>query len=161
MVATPATKALQAAAIAFTEHPYTHDPRTSSYGLEAAEALGCDPAEVFKTLICIVDTTPVVAIAPVLASVNLKALAQCAGARKARMAEVEHAERLSGYVAGGISPFGQRSALATYVDSAITMCEWIYVSGGRRGFDVRVRSVDLIDFTQATVCDLARPATRR
>lgn len=161
MVATPATKALQTAAIAFTEHPYAHDPRSSSYGLEAAQALGCDPAEVFKTLICIADTTPVVAIAPVLATVNLKSLAQCAGARKARMAEVEHAERLSGYVAGGISPFGQRTALATYVDSAITMCEWIYVSGGRRGFDVRVRSVDLIDLTQATVCDLARHATHR
>lgn len=161
MVATPATKALQTAAIAFTEHPYAHDPRSNSYGLEAALALGCDPAEVFKTLICIADTTPVVAIVPVLATVNLKSLAQCAGARKARMAELEHAERLSGYVAGGISPFGQRTTLATYVDSTITVCEWIYVSGGRRGFDVRVRSVDLIDITQATVCDLARHATHQ
>ena len=161
MVATPATTALQAAGIAFTAHPYAHDPRNSSSGIEAAQALGCDPAEVFKTLICIADTAPVVAIVPVLATVNLKTLAQCAGARKARMAEVDHAERITGYIAGGISPFGQRTALATYVDRAITMGEWVYVSGGRRGFDVRVRSADLIALTQATVCDLARHATHR
>lgn len=161
MAGTKAVTALRSAGITFTEHTYTHDPRHPSFGIEAAEALGCDPREVFKTLICVVDTTPVVAIVPVLATVNLKALASCAGGRKATLAEVSDAERWTGYIAGGISPFGQRTQRPTFLDDSAQAHAHIYVSGGQRGFDIRVQTADLIVLTQATVCDLARDATHR
>jgi Cys-tRNA(Pro)/Cys-tRNA(Cys) deacylase len=159
VVGTPATIALTQAEIAFTEHTYTHDPRHPSFGQEAAEALQCDPAEVFKTLICLVDETPVVAIVPVFTTVDLKALAKAASGRKARMAPVTDAERVTGYRAGGISPFGQRTKLRTYLDATAEMFEQVYVSGGRRGFDVRLQTADLIQVTNAVVCDLGRDAT--
>jgi Cys-tRNA(Pro)/Cys-tRNA(Cys) deacylase len=158
---TPATNALKRANVTFTEHPYAHDPRHPSFGLEAAEALQCDPAEVFKTLICVVDDAPVVAIVPVLTTVDLKALAKAAGGRKARMAPVADAERWTGYHAGGISPFGQRSAYPTFVDASALNFEQIYVSGGQRGLDVRMAPTDLITVTHAVACDLGRDATHQ
>ena len=108
---TPAIAALIRAKVAHTLHPYHHDPATTAFGDEVVAALGWDPERVFKTLVASVDGALVVGIVPVAAHLDLKALAAAAGGKKASMAKVADAERSSGYVAGGISPLGQRKAL--------------------------------------------------
>ena len=107
---TPATVALRRAGIDFTLRAYEHDPRATSYGLEAAEALGVDPARVFKTLMASARLALVVGIVPGDRHLDLKALARALGGSRAVMAEVAAAERATGYVAGGISPVGQKRA---------------------------------------------------
>ena len=105
---TPAVLALRAAGVAFTVHEYAHDPRSGSFGLEAAHELGLDPDRVYKTLMASADGRLVVAVVPVSGKLDLKSLARALSASKASMAEVQDAERATGYVAGGISPFGQK-----------------------------------------------------
>src|SRR3954452_18633987 len=108
---TPATVALARAGVAFTRHEYAHDPRAASFGLEAAEQLGLDPACVLKTLVAAVDGALTVGVVPVSGQLDLKALARAVGGSRAVMADVAAAERATGYVAGGISPVGQRKPL--------------------------------------------------
>ena len=115
---TPAITALTAAGVAFAVHTYDHEPGSGSYGLEAASALGKDPARVFKTLVASVDGRLVVAVVPVAGSLDLKALAGAAGGKRAELADPALAERTTGYVLGGISPLGQRKALPTVIDAA-------------------------------------------
>ena len=115
---TPATVALDRAGVAYTLHPYDHDPRAVSYGLEAAEALGVDPARVFKTLLATLDGELVVGIVPVSGQLDLKALARALGGSRAVMADVAAAERATGYVAGGISPIGQKRPHRTVLDAS-------------------------------------------
>ena len=146
---TPATVALARAGIAFRLHEYTHDPRAESYGLEAAEALGLDPARVFKTLMASVDGRLAVVVVPVSGQLDLKALARALGASRASMAEVAVAERATGYVAGGISPVGQRRAHPTVVDSTALDHPSIFVSAGRRGLDLEIAPADLVRITEA------------
>lgn len=153
---TAATLALARAAIAFTSHVYDHDPRSESYGREAAHVLGLDSALVFKTLVATVDGQPTVAIVPVSGSLDLKALAQVCGGRKAELADAAVAQRLTGYVLGGISPIGQRRALPTVLDSTAQSLATIYVSGGRRGFDIGLAPDDLISATGASYAAIAR-----
>ena len=156
-MSTPATVFLTNAGIDFSEHRYAHDPAAASFGLEAAEVLGLQPDVVFKTLMARLDGNRgllVVAIVPVNALLNLKSLARAAGVKKATMAEVADAERSSGYVAGGISPFGQRKRLATFVDETAEICDRMYVSGGQRGFDIGIDPADLISALDATVAPL-------
>jgi Cys-tRNA(Pro)/Cys-tRNA(Cys) deacylase len=123
--------------------------------LEAAEALGVEAAQVFKTLIATLQAKNfIVAIVPVTSQLSLKALALAAGGKSARMAEAKEAERITGYVAGGISPLGQKRRLVTVIDdSALTHAE-IFVSGGRRGLDIGVAPMDLITLTAAKVADI-------
>ncbi|MBO9520358.1 MAG: Cys-tRNA(Pro) deacylase [Nocardioidaceae bacterium] len=153
---TPATVALEKAGIAFTVHTYEHDPGASSYGLEAAEALGLDPGEVFKTLLADTDRGTVVGIVPVTGSLDLKALAAAVGAKKATMADPAAAERLTGYVVGGISPLGQKRRLRTVLDESASALPVIYVSGGRRGFDLGLSPADLVGLLDATTARIAR-----
>ena len=135
---TPAAKALERAGIAFQLREYAHDPRSASYGLEAASALGLDPTSVYKTLLASIDESElVVAIVPVSASLNLKALAKAAGGKRAKMADPAAAERATGYVRGGISPFGQKKRLRSFVDEGVLALELVHVSGGRRGLGER------------------------
>jgi len=147
--ATPATIALSKAGIAHTLHPYEHDPASRSYGEEAASALGVSTSRVFKTLLAEVDGKLVVAVVPVAGSLDLKALAAAVGGKRAAMADVALAERTTGYVAGGISPVGQRKSLPTVVDSAALDHPTIYVSAGRRGLDLELAPSDLIAITTA------------
>lgn len=156
--ATPAVRALSRARVPFSEHPYDHDPDHPSYGMEAAEALGLDPDTVFKTLLADVDGRLVVAVLPVTASLSLKALAAAVGGKKARLAAPGDAERTTGYVVGGISPLGQRKALPTVVDASADALPTMYVSGGRRGFDVGLAPGDLIRVTRATTAEICAPA---
>lgn len=153
---TPATVALAAAGIAFTAHAYEHDPANMNFGLEAAAALNLDPDQVFKTLMAEVDGALVVAIVPVTGKLDLKALAAAVGGKKAEMADAALAERKTGYVVGGISPIGQKTALPTVLDETAELWDTIYVSGGRRGFDIELAPADLVRVTGAVIADIAR-----
>ncbi|MDN5717945.1 MAG: Cys-tRNA(Pro) deacylase [Janibacter sp.] len=158
--ATPATRALAAAGLEFTEHPYEHDPAAQSYGLEAAEAIGAPPERVFKTLLAQTDLPRdhglVVGIVPVTGQLDLKALAAAVGAKKATMADPVLAERTTGYVVGGISPIGQKRALATVLDASALEHDTVFVSGGRRGLDLELLPSDLVAATSATVAAIAK-----
>jgi Cys-tRNA(Pro)/Cys-tRNA(Cys) deacylase len=152
---TPATAALAAAGVPFVSHPYTHDPGTPSYGLEAAEVLGVEPARVFKTLMIDVEGTLAVGIVPVSGTLDLKAVAAALGAKKAVMADPKLAERRSGYVLGGISPLGQRRPSPTVLDQSALGFDTILVSGGRRGLDVELAPQDLIRLTGAQTAPIS------
>ncbi|MEL4318093.1 Cys-tRNA(Pro) deacylase [Leifsonia sp. YIM 134122] len=153
---TPATAALSAAGIAFSAHVYEHDPRATNFGTEAAEKLGLDPEQVFKTLVADVAGTLVVAVVPVTGMLDLKALAAAAGGGKAVMADPKLAERKSGYIVGGISPIGQKTPLMTVIDETAILFDTVFVSGGRRGFDIELAPDDLASITGATFAAIAR-----
>ena len=153
---TPATVALTAAGIPFDVRTYEHDPRAVSYGLEAADALGVEPERVFKTLLASLDGRLVVGIVPVSGQLDLKALARALGGSKAVMAEVAAAERATGYVAGGISPVGQRRSHPTVLDDSALGFATILVSGGRRGFDLELAPHDLVAITGAVTATIRR-----
>lgn len=153
---TPATVALDRAGVAYTRHPYEHDPSAGSYGLEAAAALGVDPAQVFKTLLVDTGTGLAVGIAPVDGQLDLKALAAAIGTKSVAMADPAAAERSTGYVVGGISPIGQKRALPTVLDDTAFGFETVYVSGGRRGFDIGLSPADLAAVTRAVRARIGR-----
>ncbi|HEX6886866.1 MAG TPA: Cys-tRNA(Pro) deacylase [Candidatus Nanopelagicales bacterium] len=155
---TPATRVLAEAGVKHVLRTYVHDPRSASFGLEAAEALGVAPERVFKTLLADVDGALVVGIVPVDTQLDLKALAAAVGGKRAAMAEVARAERATGSVAGGISPLGQRHAHATVLDESALGHATVLVSGGRRGLDVELEPGDLVTLTHARLAPIARPA---
>jgi len=148
---TPATTAARRAGIAFTVHEYEHDPSAASYGLEAAHALALDPARVFKTLVADRDGALTVCVVPVTGELDLRSLG-----KRARLAETTKAERTTGYVAGGISPLGQRRALPTLVDESALEHDTIFVSAGRRGLEIELSPRDLVALTKADVRPLRR-----
>lgn len=156
MASTPATVALSALGIRFLEHEYRHDRANTSFGLEAAAVLGVEPDRVFKTLLADADGTLVVGIVPVSGRLDLKSLALAVGARKAVLADPALAERRTGYVVGGISPIGQKTRLVTVLDETAELFDTVYVSGGRRGFDLELAPADLITATSAIVASIAR-----
>lgn len=136
---------------------FAHDPTSAlPYGLEAAAALDADPARVFKTLVTEVDAALVLAILPVAERLDLKALAAAVHGRRASMAETAVAERATGYVTGGISPFGQRKRLRTVLDEHALSHETIWVSAGRRGLEVELSPTALITVTAAITTRLTR-----
>ncbi len=153
---TPATKALERAGLEVRTHAYEHDPKAESYGLEAATALDLDPKRVFKTLVASVDGKLTVAIVPVERQLDLKALAAAAGGKRAEMAKVADAQRATGYVAGGISPLGQRKALPTVIDDSALTHETVFVSGGRRGLEIELAPAELQRLTRAAAAPIAR-----
>jgi len=153
---TPATVALAAAGISFTPHAYTHDPANRNFGEEAATVLGLDPEQVFKTLLADVDGKLVVAIVPVTGKLDLGALAAAVGGKRAAMADPVVAQRKTGYVLGGISPIGQKSAHPTVLDETAELFDTVFVSGGKRGFDIELSPADLIGVTGAIVAAIAR-----
>jgi Cys-tRNA(Pro)/Cys-tRNA(Cys) deacylase len=159
---TPATAALDRAGITYSVHTYEHDPSAPGYGLEAARALGLPPERVFKTLLADTDGGPrpetLVAIVPVTGSLDLKALAATVGAKKATMADPAAAERLTGYVVGGISPIGQKRPLRAVLDESALDHPTVYVSGGRRGLDLGIAPADLVTMLDATTARIRRDA---
>ena len=153
---TTATIALQRAKIPFTLHEYAHDPRAASYGLEASDALGLPPGQVFKTLVAAVDGgTLAVGVVPVDRQLDLKALATAVGGKRAAMAEVSAAERATGYVAGGISPVGQRRRLPVVIDASALSLGTLLVSAGRRGLEIEIAPGDLVAATGGRVAPIA------
>ncbi|MEU5421779.1 Cys-tRNA(Pro) deacylase [Streptomyces sp. NPDC001407] len=153
---TPAVVALERAGVPFTVHAYAHDPAVASYGEEAAEALGVDPGQVFKTLVAEVDGALTVAVVPVSGSLDLKALATAVGGKRAAMADPAAAERATGYVRGGISPLGQRRKLPTVLDASAGAYATICVSAGRRGLEAELSPADLAALTDAVLAPVAR-----
>ena len=141
---TPATVALARAGVPFTLHPYRHDDAATHFGEEAAAALGVDPERIFKTLLADLGDELVVAVLPVARQLDLKALAATLGAKKATMADPAAAARSTGYVLGGISPFGQRTRLRTVLDASASGFPTVYVSAGKRGLQVEVAPADLL-----------------
>lgn len=156
MSGTPATVALAAAGIPFTAHEYAHDPGNTNFGLEAADVLGLDPGQVFKTLMAEVDGQLVVGIVPVSGKLDLKALAAATGGKKAEMGDPKLAERRTGYVVGGISPIGQKLRHVTVLDETAELYDTVFVSGGRRGFDIELAPADLVRATGAIIAAIAR-----
>lgn len=151
---TPATVLLTAQRIPHTLHPYEVSPDAPNYGALVAEALGVAPERVFKTLIAEVDGRLVVGVVPVTGDLDLKALAQAAGGKRAALADRAAAERSSGYVRGGISPLGQRRPLPTVVDDSALALDHMLVSAGRRGLQVAVAPADLIRLTDAVTAQI-------
>jgi Cys-tRNA(Pro)/Cys-tRNA(Cys) deacylase len=146
--------------VPFKTHGYKHDPKHESYGIEAAEKLGLDPRTVFKTLVAQVDGRLVVAIVPVERQLDLKALAAAVKGKRAQMAAIPDAERATGYVAGGISPLGQRKHLPAVIDESALEHDAIHVSGGRRGLELELSPHDLRRLTRATVAPISGPPRR-
>jgi Cys-tRNA(Pro)/Cys-tRNA(Cys) deacylase len=152
---TPAVIAARKARIPFVVHEYVHDPQAKSYGLEAAEKLGLEPARVFKTLVVESDNGALaVGIIPVGALLSMKLMARALDAKKAAMAERSAAERATGYVMGGISPLGQKKRLRTVLDDSALAHATIYVSGGRRGLDLELAPTDLLRLSGASTAAL-------
>jgi Cys-tRNA(Pro)/Cys-tRNA(Cys) deacylase len=147
--------ALERAGIPFTLHEYAHDPRNESYGTEASEALGVSADRVFKTLVAEVDGALVTGVVPVEGQLDLKALAAACGGKKAAMAPVAAAERATGYVAGGISPLGQRKRLPTVLDASAETFDTMFCSAGRRGLEIELAPADLVRLTGAKVAPVS------
>ena len=155
---TPATALLTRLGIRHAVHRYAHDPRRGAYGREASDALGVPPERVFKTLVADVDGALTVGVVPVARQLDLKALAAAAGGKRATMADVAAAERATGYVAGGISPLGQRKRLPVVVDAAALDFATVFCSGGRRGLEIEVAPHDLVRASSGVVAAISRPA---
>lgn len=155
--ATPATKDLKKRGVPFECHSYDFDPGALGIGEQAAKALGIAPDRLFKTLIVMIDGKQIAsALTPVDAETRMKQLAGAFGGKRAAMATMAEAERATGYIKGGISPFGQRQKLKTVVDRSIENHETIFVNGGRRGLQIEIASNDLLTGLDAILADLAR-----
>jgi Cys-tRNA(Pro)/Cys-tRNA(Cys) deacylase len=156
--ATPAITALLAAEVPHEVLRYHHDPQNESFGEEAvnelAEVEGVEPEQVYKTLIIALPKGLAVAVLPVPSQLSLKAAAAALGVAKATMADRAAAERSTGYVLGGISPFGQRKRLPTVVDSSAMRWDRVLCSAGKRGWDVALHPQDLIRLTKAVTADI-------
>jgi Cys-tRNA(Pro)/Cys-tRNA(Cys) deacylase len=155
---TPATALLARLGIAHSVHAYDHDPRRGAYGQEASDALGVPPERVFKALVADVDGALTVGVVPVAGQLDLKALAAAVGGKKAAMADVAAAERATGYVAGGISPLGQRRRLPVVIDSSALEFVTVFCSGGRRGLEIELAPADLVRAAGARVAVIASPS---
>ena len=153
---TPATTALDGAGVDYEITEYEVPDAEEGYGSAVVAALGLDADTVGKTLVAELDDgRHVVAVVPVSGSLDLKALARAAGAKRAAMADPGVAERLTGYVVGGSAPLGHRRALPVFVDELLTLDEVVHVSGGRRGLELSLRPADLVAATSAVVADLS------
>ena len=152
---TPAIRELEAAGVGFQVLEYERGDSMHDFGKEAADKLGLDPDQVFKTLLVTVDGRVAVAVVPVSGKLALKAVAKALGAKQAEMCDPSIAERITGYVRGGISPFGQKKRLPTVIDEMATIFDTVYVSGGKRGLDVAVAPDDLIRVLDAIVAQIA------
>ena len=156
--ATPAIVMLEAAGVAFAVTEFHHEPGERNYGQLAAEALGIDPDRVFKTLVANLATErgveQVVGIVPVSGQLSLRELAAALGGKRAEMCPVDLAQRLTGYVVGGISPFGQKKRLRTAIDETCILFDTVFVSGGKRGLDIEIAPDALVAVLDAVVAPI-------
>ena len=161
MAATPALTALAKAGVPHDVHSYVHDRKSDAYGAEAVDALsslGVSPEQIFKTLVVSLTGGPgglAVAVVPVPHKLSLKAIAAALGASKAVMADAKAVTRSTGYVLGGVSPLGQRTALPTVVDSSALAWDRVLCSAGKRGLEVELSPTDLVAATSAVTADIA------
>ena len=151
---TPATVALSKAGVAFTLHEYDYDPNAARIGMQAAQALGVDPARLLKTLMAKAGNATVCVLVPSDAEVNLKKLAAAAGAKDAAMLAAAEAERITGDHVGGISPFGQKKRVRVFVAQSALAHRTVIVNGGRRGLQIELAPNDLVRVLEATAADV-------
>ncbi len=151
---TPATIVLGKAGVAFDLTTYDYDPGPERVGLQAAEALGEDPARVLKTLVVLLDGKPACVVLPSDREVSMKKLAAALGGKSAGMMPVPDAERITGYKVGGVSPFGQRKRLPTAVEEAALAQPYVFVNGGQRGLQMRLAPADLVAALGATAASI-------
>jgi Cys-tRNA(Pro)/Cys-tRNA(Cys) deacylase len=151
---TPATVALAKAGVAFTLHEYDYDPNAQRIGMQAAEALGVDPARLLKTLMAKAGAKIVCVLVPSDAEVSLKKLAAAAGAKDAAMLPAAEAERVTGYHVGGISPFGQKKPARAFIEAAALAHDTIIVNGGRRGLQIEIAPAELLAVLEAKAAEL-------
>jgi Cys-tRNA(Pro)/Cys-tRNA(Cys) deacylase len=152
---TPATAAMDKAKKPYEVLEYEYDPDAASIGLQAAEAMGLPPHQVFKTLMTTTGDEPLIAVVPSDRELNLKALAHAAGKKSVAMMKVPDAERLSGFKVGGISPLGQKKRIRTFFDESALALPFIVVNGGQRGLQIKAKPQDLIEATAATTAAIA------
>jgi Cys-tRNA(Pro)/Cys-tRNA(Cys) deacylase len=151
---TAATLALTKAGVSFMLLPYDYDPDAPRIGLQAAEALGKDPAQVFKSLMAEVDGRPVCVVVPSDSEVSMKKLAAAFGGKSAHMMKPADAERLTGFKVGGISPFGQRKAVPTAIDETAELYDEVLINGGQRGLLIGLSPADAMRVAQMKSIDL-------
>ena len=150
------------AGVVHAVHEYAHDARSSlrdggrGYALEAVEALGIEAARVFKTIVVAVDGRLALAVVPADAEVDLKAVADALGGRRAVVAPAAEAEKATGYVLGGISPLGTRRPLPLVLDASAGSFPTIHVSAGRRGLEIELAAADLVRLTSGQLAPIAR-----
>jgi len=152
--ATRATQTLEKHRVSFAVHTYEYDPDAQRTGMQAAEALGEEPARVLKTLMALVDGKPVCAIVPSDREISMKKLAAAFGGKSAQMMKPPDAERLTGYKVGGISPFGQMRKVPVAVEEAALAHELVYINGGQRGLQVRLAPADAVAVLNAKTASL-------
>lgn len=153
---TPATIALTKAGITFATATYDYDPDADRVGLQAAQALGVSPSIVLKTLMAEVDGRPVCVVVPSDEEVNMKKLAAAFGGKSAHMMKPADAERLTGYKVGGISPFGQKKLVPSCVEEMATLEEEVFLNGGQRGLQIRLKPAALVLALGGKTADLIR-----
>jgi Cys-tRNA(Pro)/Cys-tRNA(Cys) deacylase len=151
---TQGTLLLDKLGIAYTLHPYEYDPDAPRIGLHAAESLGIDPGQTFKTLMAEVDGKPVCVVIPSDAEASMKKLAATFGGKAAAMMKVPDAERLTGYKVGGIGPFGQKRKVPTALDETAELYDCIYINAGQRGLLLSIAPRDAARAAEMIVADL-------
>ena len=151
---TPATLALQKAGVAFALHEYEYDPNAERIGMQAAEALGIEPARLLKTLMARAGEVVVCVLVPSDREVNLKKLAAVAKAKSAVMLGAAEAERITGYHVGGISPFGQKKRARVFIEQSVLAFPQVVCNGGRRGLQVELAPADLVRVLDAKAAEI-------
>ncbi len=151
---TPATRLLREKGVAFTEHPYRYEEKGGTR--VSARELGVDEHAVIKTLVMEdEDRQPLIVLMHGDREVSTKALARLLGKKAVHPCKPEVANRHSGYLVGGTSPFGTRKAMPVFIERSILDLERIYLNGGSRGFLIGIAPAEVVRILSPTLVEVA------